>query len=129
MGASPIAPATATAVRKGRFSVVTHPDPSLICARETPAPVSSPLDATPPSPLDGKYCMNIQRFISPNNCKLLNILVFFHIILASTAADPTVFHVLHMSKQEHPEQVCNFSLLYLITETDQSDTFLPCCLK
>ncbi|XP_026281100.1 serine/threonine-protein kinase WNK1 isoform X3 [Frankliniella occidentalis] len=75
MGASPIAPATATAVRKGRFSVVTHPDASLIGVRDTHAPASSPIDATPPSPLD-----------------------------VSTAADPALFHVLHMTNQQYPEQ-------------------------
>lgn len=51
MGASPIAPAVATAVRKGRFSVVTHPDPNLVNLPS--APVSSPSDVPTISPQEG----------------------------------------------------------------------------
>lgn len=59
MGASPIAAATATAVRKGRFSVVTHPDPGLINVPDPSAPASTPInspqDGMPSSPRDGWY--------------------------------------------------------------------------
>ncbi|XP_034255000.1 serine/threonine-protein kinase WNK2-like isoform X6 [Thrips palmi] len=80
MGASPVAAATATAVRKGRFSVVTHPDPGLINLPDPSAPahtpINSPQDAIPSSPHE-----------------------------SSTSVDPTVFHVLHMASDSgHSEQ-------------------------
>lgn len=55
MGASPIAPAVATAVRKGRFSVVTHPDPNLVNLPSAPVSSStcSPLDVPTQSPQEG----------------------------------------------------------------------------